>query len=86
MTAKQLAAWILTQPQDIQDGDVCSVVHGKPFTAKRAMAIRTTDGRSMTVVNSMGTHLDDNDSFEFVSTINHGGRVISPETVEEVVP
>lgn len=72
MTAKQLAEWILTLPEDIQQGEVTSVVHDDAFAAKRVLAWRGLS-HSAIIVNSMGTHLSEQYGIdgEFVGVLNH---------------
>lgn len=71
MTLKEIANWILTLPEDIQAEEMCSVVHGRPFTAKRVVAFRYKDGSGKgAYVESMGTHLTDGSSMDIVGHIS----------------
>ena len=60
MNAKQLAHWILSQPENIQNSDVNTIVHGHPFGAKRAVAFSFKDKSGQGIyIESMGTHIND---------------------------
>lgn len=82
LTPKRLAAWILSLPQDVQDGAVDGIVGGlkggQPFAAKRAVAYRWKDGSGAGIyVNPMGTHASDATlaDVERVSIIGGDGKV-----------
>lgn len=60
MNVRELRDWLAALPDDMQDAEVDSVVHGQPCQAKRVVAYRWKDGSGKgIVVNSMGTHISD---------------------------
>jgi len=72
MSGDQLAEWIKTLPADVRASDVCSIVHGMPFGAKRAVAFAFKDGSGHGIyIESMGTHLSEARASEmkFLSTL-----------------
>jgi len=77
MTAKQLAQWILAQPEHIQNGAVTGVVHGNLFTAKRVVAYETGSDSGI-YVEPMGTHAKLPAGTRFPSYIDHYGKVGGP--------
>lgn len=73
MTARQLAEWILKQPQDIQDGAVTGVVHGHLCSAKWAVAFRSGSDAGI-YIEPMGTHFEHVVGFTYPANIDYCGK------------
>lgn len=70
MTAKDLALWILDQPESIQNGIVTTIVYNRITQAKRAVAFQYKDASGSGIyIESMGAHIKDSEG-EKISTIN----------------
>jgi hypothetical protein len=70
MTVAELKQWLSTLPPEFEQARIESVVHGLPCVAKRVVAYTYADGTAGLVVNSMGTHLDD-DWWKEISAKSH---------------
>lgn len=66
LTAREVAAWIQSLPDEFQDADFTAVFASTPCHLKRVVALKSKDG-SITAVcaNPMGTHLPFDDSYKW---------------------
>ena len=81
MTAKQLANWILQQPESIQQGAVTGIVNGHMFSAKRAVAYHSGSASGI-YIEPMGTHASNVAGMTFPSNINFYGDITNtPKTI-----
>lgn len=79
MTARQLALWILKQPESIQQGGVNGIVGGHIFSAKRVVAYDS--GVDFGVyVEPMGTHARGVAGMKYPSYIDYYGRIHDAKT------
>lgn len=70
ITAREVAAWIQSLPDEFQDAEFTSTFASHPVTLKRIVALKSKDGTVTSVcANSMGTHLPFDDSFEWHHTL-----------------
>lgn len=77
MNVKQLTKWLSDLPEEFQEAEIQSIVHGLPATAKRVIAYKNSDGDVGICVNSMGTHISGVFAahVQFVSTLSAYGGV-----------
>lgn len=70
ITAREVAAWIQSLPDEFQDSEFTDCFGGYPITLKRLVALKSKDGTLTAVcANGMGSHLPFDDSLTWHYTL-----------------